>query len=216
MRRKVVVLDYGSGNLRSAERALARAGADVTVTADRRGAGGRRAGRAGRRRVRRLHGGLRAVARRPDHRPPARRRPPGAGHLRRHAGAVRPRRRARRRDRGLRRVARHGRAAAGRRRARTWAGTPSTPRRAPGCSPAWTPTPASTSCTPTPSAAGTLETRQPAIARAAGDLGDARRAVRGRGGERRRCGPPSSTPRSPATPGARSCSTNWLGTLQSS
>ena len=32
---RVVVLDYGSGNLRSAERALARAGADVTVTADR-------------------------------------------------------------------------------------------------------------------------------------------------------------------------------------
>ncbi|MEU9885726.1 imidazole glycerol phosphate synthase subunit HisH [Sphaerisporangium sp. NPDC051011] len=30
----VVVLDYGSGNLRSAERALARAGATVTVTAD--------------------------------------------------------------------------------------------------------------------------------------------------------------------------------------
>lgn len=30
----VVVLDYGSGNLRSAERALSRAGADVTVTAD--------------------------------------------------------------------------------------------------------------------------------------------------------------------------------------
>jgi glutamine amidotransferase len=30
----VVVLDYGSGNLRSAERALARAGAAVTVTAD--------------------------------------------------------------------------------------------------------------------------------------------------------------------------------------
>ena len=28
----VVVLDYGSGNLRSAERALARAGAEVTVT----------------------------------------------------------------------------------------------------------------------------------------------------------------------------------------
>jgi glutamine amidotransferase len=32
---KVVVLDYGSGNLRSAERAVARVGADVTVTADR-------------------------------------------------------------------------------------------------------------------------------------------------------------------------------------
>ncbi|HYN92610.1 MAG TPA: imidazole glycerol phosphate synthase subunit HisH, partial [Pilimelia sp.] len=34
----VVILDYGSGNLRSAERALARAGADVTVTADLRAA----------------------------------------------------------------------------------------------------------------------------------------------------------------------------------
>jgi imidazole glycerol-phosphate synthase subunit HisH len=31
---RVVVLDYGSGNLRSAERAVGRAGADVTVTAD--------------------------------------------------------------------------------------------------------------------------------------------------------------------------------------
>jgi imidazole glycerol-phosphate synthase subunit HisH len=31
---RVVVLDYGSGNLRSAQRALQRAGADVTVTAD--------------------------------------------------------------------------------------------------------------------------------------------------------------------------------------
>jgi glutamine amidotransferase len=32
--KNVVVLDYGSGNLRSAERAVARVGADVTVTAD--------------------------------------------------------------------------------------------------------------------------------------------------------------------------------------
>ncbi len=32
MRPRVVVLDYGSGNLRSAERALVRVGADVTVT----------------------------------------------------------------------------------------------------------------------------------------------------------------------------------------
>jgi glutamine amidotransferase len=32
--RRVVLFDYGSGNLRSAERALARAGAEVTVTAD--------------------------------------------------------------------------------------------------------------------------------------------------------------------------------------
>jgi len=35
----VVVLDYGSGNLRSAERALARAGADVSVTPDLDAAG---------------------------------------------------------------------------------------------------------------------------------------------------------------------------------
>ncbi|WP_433347842.1 imidazole glycerol phosphate synthase subunit HisH [Microtetraspora malaysiensis] len=32
--KRVVILDYGSGNLRSAERAFARAGADVTVTSD--------------------------------------------------------------------------------------------------------------------------------------------------------------------------------------
>jgi len=31
---RIVVLDYGSGNLRSAQRALVRAGGDVTVTAD--------------------------------------------------------------------------------------------------------------------------------------------------------------------------------------
>jgi len=35
---RIVVLDYGSGNLRSAERALRRVGADVTVTADRHAA----------------------------------------------------------------------------------------------------------------------------------------------------------------------------------
>jgi imidazole glycerol-phosphate synthase subunit HisH len=39
-RPRVVVLDYGSGNLRSAERALARVGADVTVTADLAAAAG--------------------------------------------------------------------------------------------------------------------------------------------------------------------------------
>ncbi len=33
-RRRVAVLDYGSGNLRSAQRALARVGADAQVTAD--------------------------------------------------------------------------------------------------------------------------------------------------------------------------------------
>ena len=36
--KQVTILDYGSGNLRSAERALARVGADVTVTADREAA----------------------------------------------------------------------------------------------------------------------------------------------------------------------------------
>lgn len=35
MQRSVVVLDYGSGNLRSAQRALERAGAAVVVTSDR-------------------------------------------------------------------------------------------------------------------------------------------------------------------------------------
>jgi glutamine amidotransferase len=34
MRPRVVVFDHGSGNIRSAERALARAGAEVNVTAD--------------------------------------------------------------------------------------------------------------------------------------------------------------------------------------
>lgn len=34
MTNKVVILDYGSGNLRSAQRALERVGADVTVTPD--------------------------------------------------------------------------------------------------------------------------------------------------------------------------------------
>ncbi len=34
MRQRVVIFDYGSGNLRSAQRALERTGADVTVTGD--------------------------------------------------------------------------------------------------------------------------------------------------------------------------------------
>ncbi|GAA4254095.1 imidazole glycerol phosphate synthase subunit HisH [Dactylosporangium darangshiense] len=34
MAKRVVILDYGSGNLRSAERAVARVGADVEVTSD--------------------------------------------------------------------------------------------------------------------------------------------------------------------------------------
>ena len=35
MTASVTILDYGSGNLRSAQRALERTGAEVTVTADR-------------------------------------------------------------------------------------------------------------------------------------------------------------------------------------
>lgn len=34
MTASVAILDYGSGNLRSAQRALERTGADVTVTSD--------------------------------------------------------------------------------------------------------------------------------------------------------------------------------------
>lgn len=34
MAKKVVLLDYGSGNLRSAQRAVERVGAEVTVTSD--------------------------------------------------------------------------------------------------------------------------------------------------------------------------------------
>ena len=37
-RKKVIVLDYGFGNVRSAERALAHAGADVEISADHRAA----------------------------------------------------------------------------------------------------------------------------------------------------------------------------------
>ncbi|MBX5447534.1 MAG: imidazole glycerol phosphate synthase subunit HisH, partial [Acidothermus cellulolyticus] len=34
MKPRIVVLDYGSGNVRSVQRALQRIGAEVTVTAD--------------------------------------------------------------------------------------------------------------------------------------------------------------------------------------
>ena len=60
--------------------------------------------------------GVRAVQGARGHRPTTRRRPSGAGHLRRHAGPLRARRRARRRHRGSRRVAgRRGTAARARR-----------------------------------------------------------------------------------------------------
>ena len=112
----VVVLDYGSGNLRSAERALARVGADVTVTVrPGRRRRRRRAGGARRRRVRGLHGRDRGARRRSGDRGPGRGRPAGARHLRRHADPVRVRRRARRGDQGAGAAARRG-DPAGRRR----------------------------------------------------------------------------------------------------
>ena len=151
---RVVVLDYGSGNLRSAVRALERAGAEVTLTADyaaAQDADGLVV--PGRRCLRRLHGGAAGGPRRRDHRPPAGRRPSGARHLRRHAGPVRARGRARRRDRGLRRVAGHGRTAAGARRTPHGLEHRRRPGRAPRCSRA-SRTSGSTSCTPTACATG--------------------------------------------------------------
>ena len=92
----VVVLDYGSGNIRSAQRALERVGADVTVTSDTaQRARRRRAGRARRRCLRRLHDRAARRRRRRRHPRAAGRRPAGARHLRRHADPVRQRRRAR-------------------------------------------------------------------------------------------------------------------------
>ena len=96
------------------------------VRRPRRRDGRRRARRAGRRRVRGVHARAAARARARGHRPPARRRPAGARHLRRHAGALRARGRARRRDA---RAAASGPASwSGCRRPsyRTWGGTPST------------------------------------------------------------------------------------------
>ena len=111
MTRRVVVLDYGSGNLRSAERALARAGADVTVTADLDaaaecdglvvpGVGAFAACMTGLRGI----GGEKVIAEQ------AGAGPPGPRHLRRHAGPVRGGCRARGPHRRVRGLARHRRA----------------------------------------------------------------------------------------------------------
>ena len=86
---RVVVLDYGFGNVRSAVRALERVGAEVELTADERhainaaglvvpGVGAFAA----------CMDGLLAVHGDRDRRPAARRRPARARHLRRHAGHV--------------------------------------------------------------------------------------------------------------------------------
>ena len=79
-----------------------------------------------------------------------------------------------------------------------------------GSSRASTPRPASTSCTPTRRTTGpsSHQRRDP---RPQGHLGHARRARSSPRWRTAPCGPPSSTPRSPATP-APSCCTNWLET----
>ena len=118
------MLDYGSGNLRSAERALARVGAEVTVTDDAAaavaadglvvpGVGAFAACMAGLDRV----GGAR------DRREAAGRRRAGARDLRRHAGALRRRGRARRRDRRASACCPAGSSRCTRPSCRTWAGT---------------------------------------------------------------------------------------------
>ena len=205
-RKKVVVFDYGFGNVRSAERALARAGAEVEITRDYDaamdadgllvpGVGafaacmeglseargdwiiGRRL--AGGRPVLGICVGMQILFAR------------GIEH-----GVE---------TEGLRRVARHGRAAEGRRSCphMGW-NTVEAPAGSAALRRARRRRPASTSCTPTPCTTGSCETRNAAMRRPDGHLGRARRAVRRRRGERRRCGRPSSTPRSPATP-APSC-----------
>ena len=210
MHADVVVLDYGSGNLRSAVRAVERAGADGH--ADRRL---RR--RAGRRRA----ASCPASARSPRAWPAcARSRAtrssaagwPAAGRCSASASGMQVLF-----ERGVEHGVEtegcdewpgDGRAAAGAGRAAH--GLEHRRRRptAPRCSPA-SRTSGSTSCTPTASATGTLvtngRTRAPA-----GDLGRARRRpVRRRRRERPAHARPSSTPRSPATPGA-ALLRNWV------
>ncbi len=102
----VVVLDYGSGNVRSAVRALERAGADVTLSSERSASNrGRWPSRPGGRGVFGVHAGAECFASRRDHRSTVGRREARPWHLRGNAGDVRAWGRARRCDRWLRRVA---------------------------------------------------------------------------------------------------------------
>ena len=150
--KRVVVLDYGSGNLRSAERAVARAGVTVVVTADADlaveadglvvpGVGAFAACMAG----------LTEVGGPEGDRRTDRPRPPDAGDLRRAPGALRVRHRARRRDARLRGLARSGGTAGGPPTAPHGLEHRATAGREPACSPGSRPS-SSTSCTPTGSA----------------------------------------------------------------
>ena len=147
-----------------------------------------------------------------DRRPPPRRRPPGARHLRRHAGALRARRRARRRDRG---PAASGPAPSSELHAPVlphmgW-NTVDVPEGSRRCSRA-SRTSASTSCTPTAYAGGSSRST-PRGARARRWSPGRRTASRSSPRSRTaRCGPRSSTRRSRATP-VRVVLRNWVATL---
>ena len=153
------IIDYGSGNLRSAAKAFERAagenGSRRNDPRDQQAGGGRR-GRphraAGGRRLRRLPArarrgaGPRSGARRGGDRA----RPAVSRHLRRHAvdGRARPRIRDGRRARLDRRRGRGDRAAPTRRsRSRIWAGTSCRLARRIRCSPGCRPGPTPISCT---------------------------------------------------------------------
>ena len=202
---RVTVLDYGSGNLRSAVRALERAGADVTLTADRpRRDGRRRARRPRRRRVRGVHAGAASVK---GHEIIGRRLAGGRPVLGICVGM----------QILFEYGVEHGVTSEG---CGEWPGVverlqaPVVPHMgwntvdvapAPRCSRA-SRTSGSTSCTPTAYDAGTwYHTVAPGPA---GDVGRARRRpVRGRGRERSADARPSSTRRSPATPARGCCAT---------
>src|SRR5690606_32595008 len=79
-------------------------------------------------------------------------------------------------------------------------------RRAPSCSPAWTGTPGSTSCTPTPCTTGPSRPRTRRCARPRSP-GPPTASASWPPWRTAPCGPPSSTPRSPATPAPSSSPT---------
>ena len=154
-RPSVVVLDYGSGNLRSARRALERAGADTSVTADAEAAlNADGLVVPGRGRVRRVHAGPARGARRRDHRQAAGPGPAGARDLRGHAGAVQPRAASTASGQPAAASGRAWSTSSTRPCCRIWAGTPCARPRESRCSQGSARTSGSTSCTPTRPAPG--------------------------------------------------------------
>ena len=177
----IVVLDYGSGNLRSAERALARAGADVTVTSDLAaaeaadglvvpGVGAYAACMAG---IEALGAGP-VIADRVAAGRPVLGICVGMQILFEYG------RRARRGHQGARACCPAGSSGSTRRGCRTWAGTPSRRRRLVSVRRAAPRTPGSTSCTRTRPAPGDLLDARVDWVTTAVHGGD----VRGRGGDR--------------------------------